>query len=192
MAERADRGLVRNGVAPEIDTGEAPHGFHVIEGFFHTPVAEARTTSGESGSGAFSPALWEDAPFPLSARRVREERKALSKGRSVPFRRERVLVLWVFGISRTKWPSRRFSGASSHLSPLERRSTAEIPRLWNFFYGLKEKTATSARSFSEIPYEVYMEAIARTPLADLRYAAICLFGPSRLVNSLAGALPTLK
>jgi hypothetical protein len=59
--------------------------------------------------------------------------------------------LWVFGISRTKWPSRRFSGASSHLSPLERRSTAEIPRLWNFFYGLKGKTATSARSFSEIP-----------------------------------------
>jgi hypothetical protein len=41
-------------------------------------------------------------------------------------------------------------------------------------------------------YEVYTEAIARTPLADLRYSAICLFGPSRLVNSLAGALPTLK
>jgi len=101
MAELANRGLVRNRFVAEIDTGEAPHGLHVIEGFFYTPVAEVKPVLEKVEPQAFSPNLWEDVPFPLSDRRVLEERKALSKGLSVPFRRERVPVLWVFDISRT-------------------------------------------------------------------------------------------
>jgi hypothetical protein len=63
---------------------------------------------------------------------------------------------------------------------------------------LLSKTRNCGRSVSPPlprvanPTKSYTEAIARTPLADLRYSAICLFGPSRLVNSLAGTLPTLK
>jgi len=36
MAELADGGLVGDRFVPEVDPDEAPHGFHVVEGFFRS------------------------------------------------------------------------------------------------------------------------------------------------------------
>jgi len=40
MAELANGGLIGDGFVPEVDSDEAPHGFHVVEGFFHPRIAE--------------------------------------------------------------------------------------------------------------------------------------------------------
>jgi len=50
MAELADGGLVGDRFVPEVDSDEAPHGFHVVEGFFRSRITEVEPVLQEMDS----------------------------------------------------------------------------------------------------------------------------------------------
>jgi hypothetical protein len=50
MAELADGGLVGDRLVSEVDSDEAPHGFHVVKGFFRPRITEVEPALQEMDS----------------------------------------------------------------------------------------------------------------------------------------------
>ncbi len=131
--------------------GEAPHGLHVIEGFFYTGIAEVEPVLEKVDP--------EHSLQPYG-------RTSLSLFRIEGFEKSAKLFPrdYLFHFGEKEFPFCGFSvflernGARESFLSLHRTSapwkegrTGGTWWLWDSFYGLKEKTATSARSFSEIP-----------------------------------------
>ena len=54
----------------EVYANKPTHGFHIVERFFVSGVAEVEVNSAGNGSEASVPALWEVCPFPAWDSRV--------------------------------------------------------------------------------------------------------------------------